>query len=322
MSPPPSAPPASAVRRSAPPALRILADRPAEVRRGILIILLGFFVITLGDVAAKAALPAGGVALVMIGRGVFGAAAMALFAVLRAGDVGRGLDRLRPRRLGLVAFRSLLQGLTSMAWYVSWLSMDLASTYALGFTSPLLITVLAVPMLGEKLRWRRVLSTLAGFLGVLVMLRPGGGLWHPVVLLLMGGIVGMAFTRIMTRMLSTTETPECIAFALLVAQIATGLALLPLFPLHGVPDARLWALLLALGVLNALANWLFAHALALAPVSALAPYEYTLLVWGGLFGYLVFGDVPTGSTIAGAAVVVLAGLYNFHRERLRKATAA
>lgn len=306
------------------PAARVLRDQPAEVRRGILIILLGFFVITAGDVAAKAALPAAGVAVVMIGRGVFGGIAIAGFSFWRTRDLGRALDRLRPQRFALVALRSLLQGLTSMAWYVAWLSMGLASTYALGFTAPLLITVLAVPMLGERLRWRRLASTLIGFLGVLVMLRPGGGLWHPVVLLLMAGILGMAITRIMTRMLSTTESPECIAFALLVAQIATGLALLPVFPAAGWPGAGVWLLLVTLGLLNAVANWLFAHALALAPVSALAPFEYTSLIWGGLFGYLVWGEVPAWSTIAGAVVVAVAGLYNYHRERVRKdqATAA
>ena len=114
--------------------------------------------------------------------------------------------------------------------------MSLADTYAVGFTAPLIMTVLAVPMLGERIRWRRALSTVVGFGGVLIMLRPGGDLWTPVVLLLLVGTLVMALTRIMTRQLTTTETPECQAFWLLICHTVTGLVLLPSFPGIGPRD--------------------------------------------------------------------------------------
>jgi drug/metabolite transporter (DMT)-like permease len=200
--------------------------------------------------------------------------------------------------------------------------MQLADTYALGFTAPLIMTVLAVPMLGERIRWRRILSTAVGFAGVLIMVRPngaGGGIpFSPTVLLLMAGIVAMAVTRIMARHLSRTETPECQAFWLMISHGLAGIGMLLVTPGGMSGDVSVWCALAFLGVSSGLAHCVFTRAYGLAPISALAPYEYTMLIWGGLLGFLVFGEVPSRTTLTGAAIVALAGLYNLHRERLRR----
>ena len=164
----------------------------------------------------------------MLWRGLFGMVTVVAMTVGRSREVG--WRRLMPRRWGMVLARSVLSSFVSVAWYIAWLSMSLADTYAVGFTAPLIMTVLAVPMLGERIRWRRALSTLVGFGGVLIMLRPGGDLWTPVVVLLLAGTLVMALTRIMTRQLTTTETPECQAFWLLICHTVTGLLMLPRFP--------------------------------------------------------------------------------------------
>jgi drug/metabolite transporter (DMT)-like permease len=207
----------------------------------------------------------------------------------------------------------------SVTWYISWESMSLADTYAIGFTAPLIMTVLAVPMLGERIRWRRALSTLVGFAGVLIMVRPGGDLWTPVVVLLLVGTLVMALTRIMTRQLTTTETPECQAFWLLICHMLTGLLMLRSWPAPGPFGPMVWLALLFLGVSSGLAHCVFARSYALAPISALAPYEYTMLPFGILFGFLLFGDLPSWSTVVGALVVAAAGTYNIYRERVRRA---
>ena len=297
---------------TAPHALR---DDAAEAVRGILLVVAAYILMTLGDVAGKWALLPAGLAAVMVGRGVFGCATLAGLAVAEG-----GLRRLRPVRWHLVLLRSVLHSFVSVSFYLAWEVVPLADTYAIAFTAPLLMTVLAVPMLGERLRWRRILSTLLGFCGVLVMVRPGSTLWTPALLVLAPGILAMAVTRIMTRQLSTTETPECIAFWLLAAHVPAGLLMAAFgWPgLHAVPPAILLALAL-LGALNAAAHWMMARAYALAPVSALAPYEYTMLIWGGIAGWVVFAEVPAGTTLAGAAIVAAAGLYNLYRERARRA---
>ena len=291
-----------------------LRDDAAEAVRGILIVAVAYLVMTMADVAGKLALLAAGVGVVMLGRGVVGSLVVVALAL-----VERDIRRLLPVRWRLVALRSVLHAAVSTTWYIAWLYVPLADAYAVGFTAPLVMTLLAVPMLGERIRWRRSLSTAIGFVGVLVMVRPGSALWRPELLVLVPGIVGMAVSRIMTRILSTTETPECLTFWLMLAHVPAGiLLLLTIYPATGGLGWELAAALAVLGLLNGVGHWLMARAYALAPVSALAPYEYTPLIWGGLFGWLVFAELPGASSLLGAAIVAAAGLYNLHRERVRR----
>ena len=227
------------------PAPRVLTDNASDTLRGIALAVLAYLIWTLGDAAAKWVLPGVGVAGAMLWRGLFGMVTVAAMTMGQAREAG--WRRLMPRRWGLVLARSVLSSFVSVCWYIAWLSMSLADTYAVGFTAPLIMTVLAVPMLGERIRWRRALSTLVGFGGVLIMLRPGGDLWTPVVLLLLAGTLVMALTRIMTRQLTTTETPECQAFWLLICHTATGLVLLSSFPGGRLQFARSPAEALFLG---------------------------------------------------------------------------
>jgi len=296
---------------------RVLTDNAADTVHGILLVALSYLILTVGDTAAKWAILASGVAWAMVWRGVFGAIAVGTFTVSTQGPAG--LARFRPVRWKTVALRSGLSSFTTITWYLSWRHMQLAETYALGFTAPLIMTLLAVPFLGERIRWRRILSTLAGFAGVLVMVRPGGVPFNPATVWLMAGIVAMAVTRIMARHLSRTETPECQAFWLMISHGLSGLVMLLVTPLTNYGDDTVWAALLFLGVSSGLAHCIFTRAYGLAPVSALAPYEYTMLLWGGVAGFVVFGEVPSWTTLTGAAIVALAGLYNLHRERVRRA---
>jgi drug/metabolite transporter (DMT)-like permease len=298
--------------------VRILTDNAADTVRGILLVALAYLVLTVGDTAAKWSSLASGVAWVVLWRGVFGALAVTAFTASTQGD--SGLARFRPVRWKTMLLRSGLSAFSTITWYLAWQHMQLAETYALGFTAPLIMTVLAVPLLGERIRWRRVLSTLMGFTGVLVMVRPDGGIpFTPSVAWLMVGIVAMALTRIMARHLSRTETPECQAFWLMISFVVAGGGMLLVTPPHLAGGVAVWGALLFLGVSSGLAHCVFTRAYGLAPVSALAPYEYTMLLWGGALGFVVFGEVPSVTTLAGAAIVALAGLYNLQRERARRA---
>jgi drug/metabolite transporter (DMT)-like permease len=297
-------------------AKRALTDNAADTIRGIGLVALAYGVLSIGDAAAKWTMLSTGVAWVLLWRGLFGAAAV-LGVVAARGGAGRW-RRLVPVRWKLLLLRAGLASFSTFAWYLSWRHMQLADTYALGFTAPLMMTLLAIPMLHERIRWRRFLSTLLGFSGVLVMLRPGGDLWTPALPLLMAGIVAMAITRIMARQLSVTETPECQAFWLMVSFAVAGVLLFNLFPPEHVGAVSVWLALAFLGISSGLAHCIFTFAYGLAPVSALAPYEYTMLIWGGAAGFLIFGEVPSWSTLLGAVIVAAAGLYNLHRERVRQ----
>ena len=285
----------------------------AESVRGILLILIAYLVVTGADVAVKWVLPEVGVALAMLVRGVVGAAAVAI--IVR----GRGL---MPKNRRLLAQRSVLHCCVSASWYWAWArSMPLADSYAIACAAPLLMTVLAIPMLGEKVGWRRWTSTMLGCTGVLFMLQPSGDLWRIETPILLISTAIMAITRIWTRVLSATDGPASVAFWLLAAHIPMGLLFgTTLFPFPDqVPSISVMAALLIFGVANAVAHLLFSRAFALAPVSTLAPFEYTPLIWGTVLGFAIWAEVPAWTTLGGAAIVIAAGLYNLHRERVRRA---
>lgn len=297
---------------AAPPLPAAAPPRPVldDAVRGIGFIALGYAIIACADAAVKWALPEVGPAAAMVWRGVFGAIAIALLA--------RGTS-LRPVRGRLIAGRSLLHCAVTLVYYIAWVrAMPLADSYAVTAAAPLLMTLLAIPLLGEKVGWRRWTSTAVGFAGVLVMLQPGGALWRWEAAMLLGGVGFLALTRIWTRLLTRTDSPATIAFWLLLAHIPVGLLLLPFFPPPRLlPDAPTVLALVFLGLANGAAHFLFARAFAIAPVSVLAPFEYTTLVWGLVLGLLIWGEFPAAATLAGAGIVIAAGLYNLHRERVR-----
>ncbi len=281
-----------------------------DTLRGIVTITAGYAVISAADAAVKWALPEVGVAAAMIWRGVFGMIAIAVLA--------RGAG-LAPQRKPLLATRSVLHCGVTVTFYLAWFNgVTLADSYAVNAVAPLAMTVLAIPLLGETVGWRRWTSTAVGFAGVLVMLQPGGDLWRWEAGMLLAGVCVLAVTRIWTRVLATTDTPQAIAFWLLFTHVPIGLLLLPAFP-SGAGIWPGWGIAFALaflGLANGCAHFLFARAYAIAPVSVLAPYEYTTLLWGLMLGLAIWGEVPSWMTLGGAAIVVAAGLYNIHRERV------
>jgi drug/metabolite transporter (DMT)-like permease len=127
----------------------------------------------------------------------------------------------------------------------------------------------------------------------------------------------LAVSRNLTRLLATTETPECLSFWLLAAHVPAGLLLWAVLPIPSLPWLAV-AAVAALGLANGVAHWLHSRAFALAPVGALAPYEYTSLLWGGVVGWVAFRELPSRDALLGAAIVAAAGLYNLHREQVRK----
>lgn len=294
-------------------------ENPHEILRGILFVNIAYLAMTLGDVAGKYALVSIGVAELMLWRGVFGGSAILSLATAQRGRLGWRM--VIPVRWGMVIGRGVLSCFVSMTWFAAWTTMSLADTYAIGFTAPLIMTLIAIPVLGERIHWQRMLATIVGFGGVLVMLHPEGDLWQPAVPLLLLGIIGMAYTRIMTRQLAATETPACQAFWITVIHIPFALLIWPLYPSFG--QFSLLAILAAafLGVVNSMGHWIFARGYALAPVSALAPFEYSMLLWGGVLGYLIWNDIPAWTTLIGAAIIVASGLYVLGYEHRRRADA-
>jgi drug/metabolite transporter (DMT)-like permease len=191
--------------------------------------------------------------------------------------------------------------------------LQLAETAAIFFLAPFVVTALAGPFLGEWAGARRWVAIIVGFLGALLIVRPGPEGFQPAMLLSLAATASYAFYILLTRRLTRDETAEGMILlpALIAAAIMTPIGLLHWQP---VPGALHWALLLSTGLFGGLGHWFVIKAHETAPAPVLAPFLYTQLLWMVLLGYAVFGDIPGRSTLVGAAIIVASGLYLFYRE--------
>ena len=196
-------------------------------------------------------------------------------------------------------------------------TLQLAETTSIFFFGPMVVTALAGPLLGEWAGWRRWLAIMAGFVGVLIITRPGFGTLGMGHVFVFCAMLSYCFYVIATRRMSQTETSESL---ILYSALVPVLLLLPALPasLSLPQDAWHWTVLLSIGLFGALGHWLLIKAYRIATASALAPYPYLQMVWMIAAGWLVFGQFPDSWTLGGAAVIVASGLYIVHREhRLR-----
>ena len=214
----------------------------------------------------------------------------------------------------------LLRGLMFVAmtgmnfWALQYL--QLAVTSSIFFAVPILIALAAAPLLGEKLDRGRWVAILAGFAGVLVIVRPGTAAFHPAMLAAVANAVLVALFNLMTRRLAAYDSPETIQF---LPAVAASVLLAP-FALAAwqAPFGWLeWSVACLLGVCGGLGHYLLALAHRYAPATVLAPFLYQQVLYMALFGYVVFGDVPGAAVWIGAAIVIGSGLYLFARERRR-----
>ena len=213
--------------------------------------------------------------------------------------------------------RSALLLLSTMVnlFALRWLQLDEA--LAILFSTPFLVALLSVTLLGEKVGWRRWAAISVGFFGVLVVTRPGFGGMHPAALLSFAGAICYAFYVIATRVLSRTDSSETTQFYTNVVGAVIMSAIVPFVWTR--PDSTLTAgLMLLIGLLGGAGHYLLILAHRLAPASTLAPFIYTQMVWTTALGFAVFGDIPHRWTIVGGSIVVASGLYLLHREAVRK----
>jgi drug/metabolite transporter (DMT)-like permease len=192
--------------------------------------------------------------------------------------------------------------------------LQLDEALAILFSTPFMVAILAWPLLGEWVGWRRWIAIGVGFVGVLVVVRPGLGGLQWAALLSFGSAVCYAFYSITTRMLARYDSSETTLF---YSNMLGAAIMLPVLPFVWTPPRSILdgILMVALGAFGAFGHFLLISAHRHAPASVLSPFMYTQLVWATTAGYLVFGDVPSRWTLAGAAIVVASGLYLLHRER-------
>ena len=240
----------------------------------------------------------------------------ALFALLFSARKKPLRDCLKSQVPVLQIIRSIVIVIEIGLFIMSIRFMSLAEIHALVATFPLMATGLAAVFLREPVGIRRWCAVFAGFIGVMIILRPGIIAVQPAALLALLTAFMFAGYNVMTRLVSRYDDSETSTVYMAVVGV---IALSCIGPFYWTgPSLIEWALLIALSILAAAGHILLIKALEAAPASTLQPFNYTLLVFATVIGYLVFDSLPDFWTVVGASVVVASGLYTIYRERIRK----
>jgi drug/metabolite transporter (DMT)-like permease len=219
---------------------------------------------------------------------------------------------IRTERLGLQVVRSLLLLAATFLFFTAIRYIPLADATAIAFVSPLLVTVLSVPMLGENVGGRRWAAVVVGLVGAVIIIRPGFGDAGWVMALPLATALAYSLYQITTRMLTTTDATTTIFFYTGIVGTGIMLFVVPFF--WSTPSLGGWLVMVGLGLLGGLGHFLVIQAFLRAPASALSPFSFITIVWTTITGFLVFGDVPDLPTIAGAAIIIASGMFVFYRE--------
>ena len=237
-------------------------------------------------------------------------AGVGAFAVLTK----RGFNGLRTKRpIAQIVRASMLLSANLLAVYTLSL-MPLADAHATLAIAPLLVTAASVPFLGEVIDVRRWIAIGTGFMGVLIILRPGLGVFDVVAIFPLAVAILFAGYNILTKIISRDDTNETTLFY----TGATGLIVLSvIIPFFWISPSLIdWGWLIVAGIGGSFAHIFIITALHFAPASKLQPFNYVMLVWATILGFFIFDDLPDYLTVLGATVIVISGLYAWNRERL------
>ncbi|MEQ8815083.1 MAG: DMT family transporter [Thalassobaculum sp.] len=283
------------------------AEISIDASLGIGLLVLAELVFATMDTVAKYLSQEMPVGMVVWGRYAFNFAFLLPFLLRR-----RPSEVLRVHRLGLVLFRGVQLLTATTCFFTAIRYIPLADAVAIGFVAPLFVVALSVPLLGERVGPRRWAAVLVGLAGTLVIVRPGFSEVHWAY----GLVILLAFIFatfvINTRILTRTERPMAMLFYTTLVGASGATLILPF--VWQTPTLAQWGLMAVMGALGGGSHLMLIHAYRVATASLLAPFQYAQIVFAGFFGWLVFGDLPDGWTLAGTAILVGSGLYVLHRE--------
>ena len=273
---------------------------------GIALMLLAVFMFSFGDATGKFI-----VATYSVGQLLCLRACAAL--LLLAPMIWRQrLQFTNLERPPLQVFRVALSTLEVAAFFLATVYLPLADVVTYYLACPIFVTALSGIVLREQIGWRRWSAILIGFAGVLIALHPSSQSFSWPALIALCGSISFAVLMLITRHLR--KTPDVVmAASQFVGTFLLGAVMAPFGWVTPTPKSL--ALFAAAGIISVCALMCVNRSLKLAPASAVVPYQYSVIVWAVIFGYVVFGDKPAPATLVGAAIIIGAGLYIFLRER-------
>jgi len=275
---------------------------------GILLMLAGDLMFALNDAMGKWLVASFSVGQVLLVRSI------GAFIVLGPMIANQGMGKLlHIERPWLQVLRVAMVTLDTGLFYAAVVYLPLADVMSFYMAGPIYVAALSHLLLGEKVGWRRWLAILVGFCGVLVILKPSSAAFSLASAFALVGSIAFAFGIILNRRLRGTTDTSLVTWQT-VGSLVVG-AVLTIGTWRTPSPLDIGALLL-LGVVSCSAHLMITRALKLAPASTLAPLHYTLLLWAVVFGFFFFGDVPETRILVGSAIVVVAGIFIFHRQKV------
>ncbi|ESW64265.1 DMT family transporter [Mesorhizobium sp. C277A] len=275
---------------------------------GILLMLAGDFMFALNDAMGKWLVASFSVGQVVLIRSI------GAFIVLGPMIANQGAGRLfQMERPVLQILRVLATTVDTALFYAAVVYLPLADVMSFYMAGPIYVAALSHFLLGEKVGWRRWAAIMVGFCGVLIILKPSSAAFSQSSLFALVGSIAFAFAIILSRRLRGTSDTTLVTWQTIGTLLVGGVMTIGAWQ---TPSALDFGAMLLLGIVSCSAHLMITRALKLAPASTLAPLHYSLLLWAVIFGLAFFGDVPGPRILIGAAIVVLAGLFIFHRQKV------
>jgi drug/metabolite transporter (DMT)-like permease len=290
------------------------ASRYDRAQIAVLLMVLGMLLFSMNDVLGKWLVGLYSPWQLLLIRSL--AALVVLLPVMRRQGLVEAVTVKRPQ---LHMLRTLLATIEVACFYFAVIYLPLADVMAFYLAAPIFVAAMSPFLLGERVGWRRWTAILVGFVGVLIALGPSASTFALPALLSIAGSFFFSLMIVTTRALGSAPD-RVLVFWQTIGALVAGLAISPFVWLP--PTARDYALLGVLGVVSLGAHVCVNRSLKWAPAATVAPYQYTLIVWALIFGYLVFGDVPTPQMLIGSAIIVASGLFIFWREQSLKRNGA
>ncbi len=288
--------------------------------KGILALCLGSLVFSLQDSAIKSISGAEAVTLAIVFRAFISLPILAVMTYFQG-----GLGQLRDKHWPLLLLRGAILLVSYTSYFMAFPALPLAEAIALYFMVPLIVTILAVPMLGERVGWKSWAAVSLGLVGVFVILKPGTALFNPAALLSLISAFTYSTAQLLARKYGSHTRATVMAFyqnafylvgASAIAGLITVLGLKPpghpsldfLFRAWAVPSLHDALLMGACGVIAAFGSTLLSQAYRIGEANVVTPFEYTGMIWAGIFGFLFFGEIPQLTTFIGMGLIALAGI--------------
>ena len=288
-----------------------------DVSRAIVLMIIAVTLFSCLDTAAKYLTTVGKLPVTQVIWTRFAVQFVLLLVLVPAFGVVSLGGMFRVKRYGWQTLRSVMMALTTAFNFLALQYLRLDQTITIMFLAPLTVALLAGPLLGEWVGWRRLVAILVGFGGIVVVVRPGFAVVNPALLFSFASMAAYVIFALVTRHIAADNPPLVTLFFSMFAGLILGLP----FAIVDWQWDIAWpylALLLSLGLLGGAGHYLFILAYRAAPAGSITPFIYLQIVSMTALGYLVFGDLPDFWTVLGSAIVVGSGVYLFHREQVVK----